>query len=217
MTENKYHPTKLKPLVRLIARAIKDNPALLDDIDDPHFPLAYLHAQLAARIPKFNDKKYCLNCGASMLQYSMQLNVFGATLLLKMGEIVRDRIEDTRSNMDFTEANRIRVSSESGLTHAEKCQVTKASKLGLIAKAGNAEWSITRRGWDALKGKPFPRSRITFHGQIIDRPEDTTTLAAIFTEYREQKKKKPEVEMQYEGYNAEDWYNIGGYQEGEVI
>jgi hypothetical protein len=222
MTDERYHPQKLKPLVRIIARAIEKNPALLRDIDDPDKPLAYLHAQLRELIPGFNDEKTCLNCGASMAQYTETLDVNDALLLINTAKHVRAALG---AGQNFTEANKVRISSADGISHTQKCRTTKCSKLGLIAKAGGSQWAITTRGFEALAGKPVPKTRVTFRGKIVERQEELTTFREVFAEHRAKieayakrgKTSRYDYRTETALYDPSEWYEINGYASGKVI
>lgn len=218
-----HHPGKILPIIQLAARMIKDNPHLLDDIDEPQMSdrLRQLRAQLKVSIPELADPSTCPNCGASMAEYIDRLDINVALLLLNMGRLVAGRSK----SMEFTEANRIRVSAEPSISHTQKCHTTRSSKLGLIAKAGNAHWSITKRGFEALRGMPVPATRVTFRGQILERPEETTTLAAVFSGYKakmdEQQRKKKSMRHDHRGefdtYDPRDYYEIKGMHQGELL
>lgn len=215
MKPSQYHPTKMKPIVQIVARLVQKNPALADDPD-------YLMAQIGISIPGFHNKKECINCGASMAEYLETLDVNDALLLINTAKEVRSNIA---LGMDFTEANKIRISSSNGITHTQKCRTTKCSKLGLLAKSGQARWAVTSRGWDALRGEPVPKTRTTFRGQIIERQEELTTFREVFADHRakmvdlEKRKKatKNDYRDQTEAYDPSEWYEIAGYHDGAVL
>lgn len=212
--DHSYHETKIRPIVKLIARIVKDNPSIVDD--EPYFM-----STVAANIPGFTDRKKCLNCEASMAEYAQVLDVNDALLLYSMARIVRKRVG---RGVQFTEANRVRVSSEN-IHHTQKCRTTKCSKLGLIAKAGDSNWSITSRGWAGLRGEPVPRMRVTFRGNILERPDELVTFRTIFAEHREKmddrarrlKSLKDDHRSEFLDYNPSDWVNTAGFHEGQLF
>lgn len=212
-----YHPNKLKPLAKIIARMVCNNPRLADPENE-----GLLMAQLATAIPNFTDKKHCLNCGASMAEYEMEFSILEALLLLSVGKIVHKNLED---GADFTEANKVRISAHPAIPHAQKCHTTQCGKLGLLAKSKDGSWAITSRGFEALAGKPVPKMRVTFRGQILERPEELTTLAEVFVDHRRkmedlQKRGKStrfDYRNQADEYDPSEWYHIGGYHEGALI
>lgn len=218
-----YHPTKLKPIIQLAARMIKEDPTLLDDIDATHPDdrLIRLRTAMKVAIPALADKKVCPNCSASMAEYCDILDINDALLLFSMAKILRKNLN---KGIPFTEANKIRVSWED-IHHTQKCRTTKCSKLGLIAKAGSASWAITTRGFEALQGKPVPKMRVTFRGKIIERPEETTTLAQVFREHwakmdnmqRRGKSLKHDKRATVAEYNPSDWVHIEGYAQGAIL
>jgi hypothetical protein len=212
--EKHYHAQKTRPIAQMIARLVQKDPTLADDAER-------LHATIAYNIPGYTDRTRCLNCGASMEVYEDILDINDALLLLSMARIVRDR---QRKGMEFTDANKIRVSSEN-IHHTQKCRTTKCSKLGLIAKAGNAQWSITTRGYEALRGEPVPKVRVVFRGQILERPEETTTLREVFYEYgqkmaekqRKRKSLRHDQRHAYADWDPSDWVHISGINQGSLI
>ena len=218
-----FHSGRIRPIIQIAARMIKDDPTLLDDIDAPEreYALKRLRDALKRAIPELSDKSRCANCGASMAEYEDILDINDALLLFSMAKIVKRSVD---KGVPFTEANKIRVSSED-IHHTQKCRTNKCSKLGLIAKAGGAKWSITKRGWEALRGDPVPRMRVTFRGKIIERPEDTTTLRAVFYEHaqkmadkeRNRKSLKNDQRAAASEYDATDWVHVNGMHQGDLL
>lgn len=209
-----YQPSRIAPIIRIAARMIKEDPTLLDDIDDKNYSLQKLKTAMKIAIPELADKTKCPCCGESMAQYADTLDVNDALLLINVVEIVKTRM--TRHGLVFTDANKVRISS-ADIPHTQKCRTTKCSKLGLIAKAGNAEWSITRRGFEALAGKPVPKTRVTFRGKILERPETLTTFAQIFDEHRKKKAKKNDHTQEFRSYNILEWVTFAGYNQGNLM
>lgn len=214
MKAHSYHPTKLKPFMQVIARMVKNNPALADDP-------ARLWANLIHNMPEIGNKTVCPNCSASMAEYADTLDINDALLIYSMARIIRSAID---KGVPFTDANKLRVSS-ADIHHTQKCRTTKCSKLGLIAKAGNSQWSITKRGFAALNGQAVPKVRITFRGEILERPEEIMTFAEVFSEHgakmkaRELKRKslKNDKRLEFEDYDPAEWYTIAGYHHGALL
>lgn len=224
------HPGKLRSIVAVAARMIKNDPTLLDDIDDPVHDdrLKRLRGMLKREIPDLADQKHCANCGASMAEYELVLDINDALLMFKLAKVVR---ENQGKGIPFTEANKVRVSNRPDIGHTQKCRTTKCSKLGLLAKVKKlkAHWSITSRGWDGLRGEPVPESRVTFRGQILERPEKTTTFREVFYQHgrkieelaklRKLGKRGSPVDHRHEyaDYDPEDWVHIAGMHQGNLI
>lgn len=172
-----YHSGKVFSIARMIAGLVKNNPLLAEDFD-------LLKATLIFNIPELGDKTICPNCTASMKEYIYTFDAWDALLLVKMAGRVK---EGMLRGLEFTEANQVRV-PDLDTSHAVKCRTTQAAKLGLIAEfrmKGSGRrlpgvWSITRRGWDALKGKPVPKRVKVWRKHIEERFEETTTIAEAF-------------------------------------
>lgn len=213
----------MRPILQIACRMIKEDPTLLDDIDvpDKDAQLKRLRNKLKAAIPALADQTTCPNCGASMAEYVDTLDVNDGLLLFNMARIVNRSAE---KGMPFTEANKVRVSS-ADIHHTQKCRTTKCSKLGLIAKAGGARWSITTRGWQALRGERVPKVRVTFRGKILERPDETTTLPEVFYEHGQKmaerqkrgKSLKEDKRSAIAEYRMEDWVHIAGMHQGELL
>lgn len=214
MKAHSYHPSKIRPFAQIIARMVQNNPNLAEDPER-------LWANMVHQIPELADRSVCPNCKASMAEYADTLDINDALLILNMARIVNRKVA---AGINFTEANKLRVSSED-IHHTQKCRTTKCSKLGLIAKAGNAQWSITKRGWAALKGEPVPKIRVTFRKQILERPEDMTTLSHVFAEHRskmqtlQNKKKalKNDKRSEFDDYDQSQWVHVVGLHQGELL
>ena len=214
MKHQQYHATKLRPLVQIIVATIKNNPELLDNQD-------YLMATLSHNIEGFNDPSKCLNCGASMAEYAEIIDINDALLLLSMAKIIKRRASQMPN---FTEANKVRVSAEN-IHHTQKCRTAKCRKLGLIAKAGGAEWAITDRGWAGIRGEQIPKIRISFRNQITDRPDAMTTFPQIFAEHKNKmhsmevrnKIMQHDKRSEFVDYNPADWVHISGYHQGTIL
>lgn len=222
MTKEQYHPTKLRPLVGIVAKLARENPELIDDAD------AFME-ELSRRIPTIRDKTKCPNCGASMAQYVFNFDILDALLLLAMAQKVRANMG---LGMMFTEANKVKVQQLAGVTYAAKSRTTQCAKLGLIAKLKGKDgkqvpgtWVITKRGYTALSGQRVPKSVMVFRGQILERAEDQTTMPEVLQLYSHKirgiisKGKSPKVDLRrdFEGYNHNEWVHIAGMNQGELF
>jgi hypothetical protein len=216
-----YHETKIRPLVKIITGILKANPGAADDEK-------YMIACLSQAIPNFLDKSRCINCGASMAEYVREFDLFTALLLKDMAKVVRRNMQ---LGQDFTLANRISVSSEKFILHAAKCQTSRASKLGLIAKhkennkPADGKWVITARGWAALRGEPVPRKVLVFRGKILDRGDEVVTMDEIFASYNKKvadmvsrkRSVKNDWRNECSDYNSNEWVVVGGIHQGTLI
>ena len=222
MSKKNYNPGKLWPIIKITVGLIKDNPALLDNLE-------YLKSTLKANIEELNHPETCGNCGASMLEYIFEFDCLDALMLLLMGKTVRKRMTD---GMEFTEANQIRVQQLEGATYAMKSRTTQMSKLGLVAKFNGKNgrhvpgtWVVTKRGFDALKGRKVPKSVRVWRGKIEERHEEMTTLGEAFAYHREKveeiikKKKSPKNDYReaFADYRQEEWYTFGPTHEGTLL
>ncbi len=216
-----YNPGKIKPIVKIVARILENDPTLYEDHDR-------LLATIYVNIEALRDKTRCANCGASMAQYEYNIDVLDVALVIGMGKQIRRGLNETK---DFTEANKIHVSTLE-VSDAVRHRTTKCSKLGLIAKLkieGRQEkgmWVITKRGFDALGGKEIPTGTIVWRGQIIDRSEALTTFETVrigytkkIQHYERKNRKVPEDDYRdtMGTYNPNEWVEIAGYNEGELF
>lgn len=205
-----YHAGKTGSIVRMIQAMIKRDPTLIDDYER-------LRATIVLNAPALANKENCWNCDASMKEYIYHFDVFKALLLIRMAEEVRNR---QYKGMAFSEANQVRI-PELPVSHAIRCQTTQASKLGLIAqlrsKTGTripGVWVVTRRGWEALAGKPVPAKVKVWRKAIEEHFEETTTIAEALRSHVETVekiiKKGRSVREDHrdvaQEYNPETWY-----------
>lgn len=222
MSNKNYNPGKIWPIIKITVGLIKENPALLDNPD-------YLKATLKSNIEELNHAETCGNCGASMLEYIFEFDCLDALLLLTMARRVRNALNE---GVPFTEANKIRVQSLQSASYAMKSRTTQMSKLGLLAKYigenGRHEpgmWVITRRGFDALKGRKVPKSVRVWRGKIEERHDEKTTLAEAFAYHRSKvediikKKKQPknDYRAEFADYDQREWYTVGPVHEGTLL
>lgn len=213
---NDYHAQKTGALVNLIVSIVKSNPQSLDNID-------FLKAQLAMAMPELRDKSTCANCGASMKEYVYTFDVWDAVLLLRMAEQISNR---RQKGHPFTSANQIKVHDLS-VSYAVKSRTTQASKLGLLAQLKNDKdkrvagvWVITRRGWQALAGKPVPKKVKVWRASIEERFDETVTIAealkshAYFVNKSLSKGRKPKQDYRKDAdeYDPARWYEFTIHQ-----
>lgn len=218
-----YQPTKMRPLVQMIARIVQKNPSIADN---PGF----LMATLAHNIPDFNNEAKCLNCGASMAEYIYTFTILDALLLFGMAKQVSKNLEKTRG--EFTEANKVHLPSLKGVNHTSMIRQGYTGKLGLIAKHMGANgrqergmWVITRRGWAALRGEPVPKAVRVFRGKILERPDELITMTEVFRAYGDsvqrivQAGKLPKIDNRKEmdGYTPMEWVQMAGMHQGKLI
>ena len=188
----------------------------------------YLKSTLKANIEELNHPEVCGNCGASMLEYIFEFDCLDALLLLTMARSVRER---TKAGLSFTDANKVHV-TRLETTLAIRCRTTQCSKLGLVAKFKGENgrhvpgtWVITKRGFDALKGRKVPKSVRVWRGKIEERHDEMTTLAEAFAYHKEKveqiikNKKSPKSDHreQFADYRQEEWYTFGPTHEGTLL
>lgn len=222
MNKKTYNPGKIWPIIKITLGLIRENPRLLEDE-------AYLKTTLKANIEELNHPETCGNCGANMLEYIFEFDCLDALLLLSMGRAVRERLED---GMEFTEANQIRVQHLEGVSYAMKSRTTQMSKLGLVAKLTGRNgkhvpgtWVITKRGFDALRGRKVPKSVRVWRGKIEERHDETITLSQAFAYHKEKvediikRKKSPKNDYReaFADYYQRDWYTVGPVHEGTLL
>lgn len=221
MKTDHIHASKIKPLAQIIAGIIKANPATLDKPD-------MLMALLEIQIPKLKDRTKCINCGASMAEYLREIDIFQCLLVMQMARIVEARVF---KGMTFTDANKINVNAAKEIIHQAKNVTGNAGKLGLIAKVMEkgervgALWAVTKRGYALLRGDKIPKRVRVFRGQILEHYSEMTTMQEVLTAYdnkiRELEKKGKhnydDVRSISSGYNQNDWVQIAGYNQGELL
>lgn len=172
-----FHASKIKPLVQVVARMVQQNPDMANNMD-------YLWANVVREIPELKDRSHCANCGESMAIYLYTVTYLDTRLLCAMADVITKRMN---KGMDFTAANKIHLPTEiKNYTLISRQTIT--SKLGLIAKVmkdgkhdRKAGWSITRRGFDFLRGQPIPKMVKVFHNRIQEHFEDTVTMKELIS------------------------------------
>lgn len=190
-----FQATKIRPLIQIMAGAIKKNPALLDNHD-------YLMAQLSTMIAGFSDPSKCFLCDASMVRRVRRPDHYIVMLLQETGRIVARR---TGRGVGFTEANKVHINSEENIPHDAKGQTGIASALGLIAPVDGmpGHWAITTRGWAGLRGEPVPAWVELFRGAIVGRSETMITFAAVESKYKGTKRYGAT-------YDPREWQQVAG-------
>jgi hypothetical protein len=174
------------------------------------------------------DRRYCANCGASMVEEIYSLNCLDAVLIIKMGEAVRERV---RKNIPFTEANQVHVPTLA-TTDAIRHRTTKCAKLGLVAKVIGSDgkqvkgrWLITARGWAFLRGEPVPKRVAVWRGRIQERFNETTTIdqalktrAEVVQRSRDLDRiENKDIRNIATEYRREDWFEFGKTREGALL
>lgn len=222
MVKKSYNPGKLWPIIQITVGLIKKNKELLDNPE-------YLKATLQRNIEELCHIEKCANCGASMIEYVFEFDCLDAIMLLRMGREVNARLA---TGMTFGAANQVPVQKLEGATYAMKSRTTQMSKLGLIAQLKGANgarvpgvWVVTKRGFDALKGRPVPKNVQVWRNRIQSRTSEMTTLAEAFRSHtakvedtlRKGKQPKTDYREQTVGYSPSEWYHIAGVHEGNLI
>lgn len=224
MSNKNYNPGKLWPIIQVTTSLIRQNPDLLKEENRE-----LLKATIQHNIPELTKPEECANCGASMIEYIFEFDALDAIMLLIMGKEVRQRM-DVQS-MSFTDANKLKVQALDEATYAMKSRTTQMAKLGLIAKVMVDDrhvpgtWLITRRGFDALEGKPVPRRVTVWRNKIQARTDELITLREAFQRYqdkveatlRRNKEPRSDYRDRFVGYQPAEWYGMGHVVEGKLI
>lgn len=177
-TKQETHPGKLPKLWDFLSLLHTKSPEVFRTPD--------LIRQEVARVwPAIKDPSTCANCGSNMQIGIVTASVFHAILLLEMAKAVREEI---RKGVPFTEANRIHIDRLSIATSIKK-QQSNAGYLNLIVQPKGTKssgyWTITTRGWAALRGDPIARSVKHWRKEIIERSQETTTLGEMMRTYND--------------------------------
>jgi hypothetical protein len=203
----KYEKNKvIGPLIATLVELHKSEPEVFDSPER-------IKAVLVRQFPQLKDHTKCPNCDASMVKYDFKFDNLDARTLLAMAKVVRSKMN---KGLNFTDANKVHVQSEITESYAAKSRTTQMSKLGLITKVKvkkdgklvhdtKAGWLITKRGWEALSGKPVPKVVTVFRNEIVERSEDTITLSKALED-------RPD-----EWYDPKEWVTYAGYSEGQII
>ena len=147
----KYHPGKIRPIIKVVARIVQENPKIADDVD-------YLMAVLRSSFPEITDRTQCPNCGTSMKIVVYTADLHDALLILAMARKVR---QNRNAGMNFTDANKIHMPTLQVSNTTIKRQ-TKCDYLGLMKQPDTLRntgyWVLTHWAWKALKGHSIPKS-----------------------------------------------------------
>lgn len=213
--QHEYYGGRVKSLVEMVAKTIKHNPELADD-------LPRLHASLASQLEGYGKRDKCYNCRRSMKITVYTADMHDALLILAMARVVKDQA----GKLPFTEANKVHIPTLKA-TQATLKRQTKCDYLGLIKQPpnwrGTGYWCLTRWAWMALKGEKIPKSVKYWEGKLIARSEENTTLSEMFrthTDLVEQaiaKKKavRADYRADYKDYDPSEWSSLGGYIQDE--
>lgn len=175
-----------------------------------------------------DDRRYCANCGASMVEEIYSLDCLDAAFIFEMGKAVRERV---RKGIPFTEANQVHVPTLAA-TDAIRHRTTKCAKLGLVAKVRGTDgkqvkgrWLLTARGFAFLRGEAVPRKVSVWRGKIQERYDETTTIDRALR-YRAEAVKRSrdldrvenmDIRNMATEYRREDWFEFGNIKEGTII
>lgn len=211
-----YRPTKLKPLLQIIVSTVLKNPEMAQDMN-------WLHRELSHQIEGFDDEKTCINCSANMAAYVYEVDVQNCLLVKEMAEVVETRMH--QENLGFTAANKIKVNKDRAISHSSKTRTGQAHMLGLIAKAGDAQWSVTTRGYALLRNEPVPAWVVVFREEIIERTEQTVRISDVFSNHNEKMRQlelahkalRHDKRSSFADYDPNKWVHFGGYQQGKLF
>lgn len=104
--------------------------------------------------------------------------------------------------------------------------------LGLVAKVKNEKgrhvggtWSITSRGWAALRGDLVPAEVLTFQNEIVERSEKVTTIdEALKSHVQKVQDKKDDGKIPTSDYtqiihrlSEFDWVHFGETAQGKLL
>ncbi len=173
-----YYATKIRAIVQITARLVKNNPNLADDSD-------YLWATLAHNVEALQDKSCCGGCGRSMKVSIYEADLLDALLILAMAEQVQENLKE---GLPFTEANKVHIPTLKTTQGILKRQ-TKCDYLGLVKQPDNWKgtgfWLLTGWAWKALRGEEIPKAVKYWEGNLLGRSERTTTLSEMFNNHRD--------------------------------
>lgn len=214
MKKISYRGGRIDDVLQYIAKAYGSDEITLRDL-------------VYEKFPELNVLERCPNCEASMVEYIYTFDVFNALLLVKMGQLVRDRLSQ---GIELTVANQIHVPTMA-VPHSLRCRTTMTAKLGLIAKLVKPDgrqvhgyWVITERGFRALQGEPVPKYVKVWRKQIIEHYEELATIGEAFQTYLVSVEdlmangKNPRHDHREDvlAYNRSDWVTPGGVHEGKL-
>ncbi len=212
-----YLPSKIRPVVQIVARMVQNDPTLADDQDR-------LWATVRHNIPDLQDVSKCM-CGRSMKVSLYEADLHDALLILAMARVVR---ENVRKGMSFTEANKVHIPTLQA-TQATLKRQTKCDYLGLIKQqknwSGTGFWCLTRWAWQALRGDPIPKAVKYWEGQLLGRSKAMTTLGEMFENHKElvrlalakHKAVKADYRAKFEDYDRSEWVDFAEAPEQEEL
>lgn len=215
---HEYQATKVRPLIQIVARMVKNNPELADDHDR-------LWANLIHAVPSLGDKAACGSCGRSMKITIYEADLHDALLLLAMARDVR---ESMQKGIPFTDANKVHLPTLKA-SHATIKRQTKCDYLGFVKQPdnwrGTGYWLLTGWAWKALRGEPIPAKVKYWEGNLLGRSIETTVLSTMFDKHRrlvelaitKRKIIKVDRRAEFNDYVPSDWVQIAGYQEGALL
>lgn len=128
---------------------------------------------------RWKDHTKCLNCEASMAEYTYKVT----KQRLEVLKWIAARVEDgLRKGKAFTDANQVHISGMREITGSQIDQKSSMRYLNLIEKVRDEDgthkdslWLITRNGWALLRGDPVRHSVRVWRGKIQERSERTIT------------------------------------------
>lgn len=207
--QEEYCPTKIRPLMQMVARMVQKNPDLANNMDA-------LWASLTLSVEGLGKESECFGCGRSMKVSLYEADVLDALLVLGMAKVVQANLA---KGMPFTEANKVHIPTLKMPQGVLKRQ-TKCDYLGFVKQQDawryTGYWCLTSWAWKALRGEEVPRAVKYWEGNILGRSKATTTLAQMFATHTAQVDKaiakRKSVRADYTGhieaYDPKEW---GGY------
>ena len=213
-----YYGGRIKNLVEMVVKTIQARPELVDNL-----PL--LHACLTSNLEGYGKRDKCFNCKRSMKISVYTADLLDALLLLAMSKEVKKNLT---KGMAFTEANRVHLPTLK-TTQGILKRSTKCDYLGFLKQPekwrGSGYWLLTTWAWKALGGEKVPKSVNYWEGNLIGRSEEMTTLSDMFrlhgdlvkSQIAKRKAVRSDYRINFEDYKPNDWSELGGYVEPEMI
>jgi len=213
-----YYGGRIKNLVETVVKTIQARPELVDNL-----PL--LHACLTSNLEGYGKRDKCFNCKRSMKISVYTADLLDALLLLAMSKEVKKNLT---KGMAFTEANRVHLPTLK-TTQGILKRSTKCDYLGFLKQPekwrGSGYWLLTTWAWKALGGEKVPKSVNYWEGNLIGRSEEMTTLSDMFrlhgdlvkSQIAKRKAVRSDYRINFEDYKPNDWSELGGYVEPEMI
>lgn len=175
----KYNPGKIVKLWDYLVELHRENPRAFE-VDGKYLREIVRRNRWSA----LDDPSQCPSCQASMVQYRYEVNYVAIKLVKEMAKVVERKLHE---GLSFNEANKVKVHDDLNVSYGIKSYTTTTRQLGLIAKVKDddgkhdhkAGWLITKRGWDLLRGEEIPKGVVCFRNTIVERSEETTTMAEV--------------------------------------